>query len=857
MESLTDASKKQVEELRDTLHYHNHLYYDLDAPIITDAEYDALFKQLQDLETRFPELIIPSSPTQRVGGRISSYNPVRHPVPMLSLANTYNAEDIRAFHTRIGRWLHEAQDDPSTPRLSNYTPRYLAELKIDGLAVRLVYQNRRLQLAATRGDGTTGEDVTYQAVTSPSIPQILPAEVPDEFEVRGEMYMTWSDFNRVNASLPPQQKKANPRNLAAGTLRTKDTATVAQRRLSFFAYSLETPLPGMENHSQALDYLQKIGFDVCPHRRLLDSVEDIMDHCLAWHDKRAELDYEIDGIVLKVDNYAQRQVLGNIARSPRWAVAYKLPPSQVITTVNDIVVQVGRTGVLTPVALLQPTLVDGSTVSRATLNNISFIHNMDLRVGDSIILHKAGAVIPQIIGVVQERRPAETQPFQMPDACPVCGETVVTSQEEGPDAERPLIVRCPNPRCLARLENLLLYYCSRDAMDIEGMGRQAVQALLGAQLLDNIADIYALTPAKLAPLFGETTYLKMLTHIEESKQRPFYRLLIGLGIPQVGSSTAQQLATIFPNLDAFTQAAQPGGAIYDLAFQHNSSFQEAVGKACSYWQKLQANPETAVLLERLTDEDETEQRAQFDISALSVWADRSEAILNEGCLPKGTGRTQWRGLSGALRRTAQGWERLGRELRQLYAEAWTKAQSEGRCPLAAVQTEAQRQVKLYRGIGASAGANIVNYFAQESNLAVLQRLTELGLNTAGQSFAAADKLDITVVFTGGLETLSRPQAKELVIKRGGKVGSTISKTTDLVVAGAEAGTKLQKAKDMGIKIISEAEFLAMFAPEAGKAPPESNTPKAGNPPEADKAPATGVTAPLPLSPADDGQLELF
>ncbi|MBQ7569097.1 NAD-dependent DNA ligase LigA [bacterium] len=870
MEQLTDNVRRQAEELREQLHYHNHRYYDLDEPEISDAQYDELFRKLQALEERFPELVTPSSPTQRVGGHISAYATVHHPVPMLSLANTYDAEDVRAFDTRIRRWLQEAKEadaSAQTPQLSSYTPRYMAELKIDGLAVRLVYRNRQLQLAATRGDGTTGEDVTYQAVTSPSIPQILPAEAPEELEVRGEMYITWSDFNRVNSALPPQQQKANPRNLAAGSLRLKDTAIVAERRLSFFAYSLETAIPGLDCHSQALDYLEKLGFSVCPHRRLLDSIDDIMAHCLLWHEKRAELDYEIDGIVLKVDSYEQRRLLGSIAHSPRWAVAYKLPPSQVITTVNDIIVQVGRSGVLTPVALLEPTLVDGSTVSRATLNNISFIHGMDLRIGDSVLLHKAGAVIPQIIGVMHDKRPEGTAPFDMPTSCPVCGEPVEASSDDSADsAEHPIIMRCTNSRCLARLENHLLYYCSRDAMDIEGMGRQAVQALLGADLLNDISDIYRLSFEQISPLFGETICLKLLSNIEDSKKRPFYRLLIGLGIPQIGSSTAQQLAAIYPSLDRFQAAAQPEGAIYALAFERDGSaagdsasssglyrhralsdFSDAIAKINASLKKIDlssAAPDHS-------DREQAEETASADSNTgcpdnksdcpkLSAWLSRisylQEALSQDQSAEKSAAKTHLRTLRQSCAKAEANLPHIGSELRGYFERALSagSAETAGSAALLpqaeALHHASQKLAKQFRGIGSAAAANIVNYFAQDSNLQLLASLTELGLNTSGQSFteSADAKLALTVVFTGSLSSLTRAKAKELVIRRGGRVATSVTKQTDLAVVGEAAGSKLQKAKELGIRMVSEDEFIAMFASEAGAEEPSGSVQDEGS-----------------------------
>ncbi len=919
MDTLTDTIRQRVRELREALHYHNHRYYDLDSPEISDAEYDGLFRELQGYEERFPELIVPSSPTQRVGGRISPYSTVRHPVPMLSLANTYDAEDLRAFDKRIRKWLAEA----NLPNQEAAQPQYFIELKFDGLAVRLIYKDRQLQMAATRGDGTVGEDVTYQVVTSRSIPQVLPPEAPAELEVRGEMYIKWSDFHRVNDSLPPNQKKANPRNLASGSLRLKDTAIVADRHLSFFAYSLETPIPGIERHSQAMDYLESLGFEVCPHRCLLSDIEDIIAYCTHWHEKRSELDYEIDGIVLKIDDYAQRQVLGNIARSPRWAVAYKLPPSQVITIVNDIVVQVGRSGVLTPVAMLEPTLVDGSTVSRATLNNISFIRQMDLRVGDSVFLHKAGAVIPEIMSVVLDKRPQGTVPFNMPSLCPVCGAEVVGNIEGQPasadkpdtaassdDAdviagERPIIYRCPNPKCLARLENHLIYFCSREAMDIEGLGRQAVQLLVQQELVRDISGIYQLSMEKLRPHFGETICMKMLHNIEESKKRPFYRLLIGLGIPQIGATTAQQLAGIYPCLDDLRSSAQPGGALYTLAFERLregrdasgaedhyrhlalSDFCEALPKLHTYLSKLTAPEALAFMSEcEMEPENSGTDQLTLDLEAQATGesptcAAEAEGMQNSGLaaestsedvaalrqrllrwqrwaerllqlapshpeLPKGL-KTTWRHLAQTSARLAVNCRHLGREFEGEFAAALAEAHLES----AGVEVWAQgadvlqRRAKSllarFKGIGASAAANIVNYFAEEANIALLEALTALGLNTAGQSFASESgtKLDVTVVFTGGLSQLTRPQAKEMVVKRGGKVGTSITKATDYVVVGEAAGSKLQKAKDLGLKLLSEEEFMRMFAPQASAEDQAADGSSA----------ETG--APLPASPAEE------
>ena len=784
MESIPQEIAAKIDDLRTRLHYHSHLYYDLDSPQITDAEYDALFHELKGLEDAWPQSIIPSSPTQRVGGKVAEgVRAITHPVPMLSLANAFNEGELRDFDARVRKWLAAAraeeqsrsqaqsapaqaggqakaflaqadvrvlsqvqappsvqadlfedfeqdqadaqppqeqadaqsphsqaasqehiaaalQDDQSphsqaapqeqapqepaqpqeqAPQQAPRTlVRYMTELKIDGLAIRLVYKNRKLDFAATRGDGTTGEDVTYNAATIRCIPQVLPSDAPADLEVRGEVYMSWEDFKRINEELPPNKKKANPRNLAAGSLRQKDSAVAAARNLSFWAYGLETDVPGITCHSQAMDYVAKLGFAVNKERRLFNNIDDVIKFCFDWHTRREELNFEIDGIVIKVDDYESRRLLGNVAHSPRWAIAYKLPSTQVVTRVEDIVVQVGRTGALTPVAVLEPQLIDGSMVSRATLHNEDELKRKDVRIGDFVYVHKAAAVIPEVIMAIPERRPEGTVPFEMPKFCPVCGTEVVREEDEA-------AIRCPNVKCPGRVLNGIDQFCSRTAMNIKGMGEKAVRALAEADLLHDVSDIYRLDMDKMKPLFGEKISAKVLKEIADSKNRPPEKLLTGLGIRMVGEGVAELLIGHYRSIDNLMQASEA-----DIA--------------------------------------------------------------------------------------------------QIY------------------------------GIGAEIAASVAAYFAHADNIALIARLRESGLNF-GKGEPAASGADNTAngelagktfVLTGTLEGLSRDEASAMLKAKGAKVTSSVSKKTSYVIAGAAPGSKLTKARELGVTVLDKDGLMALL-----------------------------------------------
>ena len=671
---------QEVAELRRRIRYHDHRYYVLDSPEISDAEYDALFRRLVALEEAEPELVTPDSPTRRVGGRpVAEFQAVVHPVPMLSLGNAFSPQDLRDFDERVRRRLagvHAAARDQeeTLPAVD-----YVAELKIDGLAVRLVYREGRLALAATRGDGARGDDITHNAVTIRSIPLVLEGpEVPGELEVRGEVYMTWPDFRRMNDEQAEAGEKvfANPRNSAAGSLRQKDPSITARRPLKFFAYGLETPIPGVERHSQAMEFLARLGFAVGSERRVFPGIEPVLGFCEEWHSRRHEIDFEIDGVVLKVDRYDLQRELGTVSRSPRWAIAYKLPSTQVTTEVEAIEISVGRTGTLTPVAVLKPQVIDGSVVSRATLHNEDEVLRKDVRVGDTVFVHKAGAVIPEVLAVVLEKRPEGAQPFRMPGSCPVCLGEVVRDPEEA-------ATRCVNPACPAQVERWLRHFCSRRAMDVEGFGEAVLSQLTGKGLLKDPADLYRLSLEDLLPLerMGETLARKLLRNLEASKERPLSRLVMGLGIRLVGEHVAEVLVGRSPSLEALASATQ---------------------------EELSRTPE----------------------------------------------------------------------------------------------------------VGPEIAASVVAFFANPANLDLVDRLRAAGVRTAEEAREAPARPHLegmTFVLTGTLAGMTRDQAGALLKAAGARVSGSVSKKTSFVVAGAEAGSKLQKAEELGVKVIGEEELLALLA----------------------------------------------
>jgi DNA ligase (NAD+) len=534
---LADAARK-ASDLRNRIRYHEHRYYVLDSPEISDADYDSLVRDLQAIEAAHPSLVTPDSPAQRVGGTPrEGFQQVRHSAPMLSLDNALNDAELRDFDRRVRDLLgHSAF-------------RYTAELKLDGLSLAVRFRAGVLVQAITRGDGDVGEDVTENARTIRSLPLRVETEF-DDFEVRGEVIMSNRAFARLNQERETQglPRYANPRNSAAGALRVLDPSITAARQLDFYAYLLLSKGDTIfDSHWSSLDRLAEMGFRVNQSRALCYGLEDLTAFIDRWRHERDNLPYEIDGVVAKIDSIPQQRQLGWTAKAPRWAVAFKYPPSQAETVLYDIEVQVGRTGALTPVAHLRPVTVSGVTVSRATLHNEDEIERLGLAIGDTVVIERSGDVIPKVVRV--KEHDAERRPFHMPKQCPVCGEAVVRAEGEAAS-------RCINPDCPARLKETILHFASRGVMDIDGMGEALVNQLVDKGLVNSVADLYALTLEQLTPLerMGEKSANRILAGIEASRRKSLPRLLNGLGIPFVGERTAQILADTFASLDAIAAA---------------------------------------------------------------------------------------------------------------------------------------------------------------------------------------------------------------------------------------------------------------------------------------------------------------
>ena len=651
----------EIEQLRDQLRRHEHLYYVLDAPEISDKEYDALMRRLEALEQAHPALSTTDSPTKRVGGAPrEGFVQAAHSAPMLSLDNALNEEELRAFDNRVRDLLRgEAYE-------------YMAELKLDGLSLAVRYKAGQLAQAITRGDGETGEEVTENARTIRSLPMRISEKEP--METRGEVVMPNAAFQKLNETRESEglPRYANPRNSAAGSLRMLDPKITAQRQLNFFAYSLIPPEP---TQSASLKRLHKLGLKVNPNHRLCKTIDELIEYIREWEPKRDSLPYEIDGIVVKVDSLAQQQTLGWTAKAPRWAIAFKYPARQAETVLESISIQVGRTGVLTPVANLRPVNISGVTVARATLHNEDEIERLGLSAGDTVVIERSGDVIPKVLRV--SKQGPNRGNFRMPAKCPVCGEPVVRAEGE-------VASRCLNTNCPARLKESLRYFASRGVMDIDGMGEALIDQLVGKGLLRSVADIYTLKADQLASLdrMGDKSAARILKGIEASRSKPLPRVLNGLGIPFVGERTASLLAATFGDLD-----------------------------------KIAAS---------------TEEELQ---SAQEVGPKVAQAI---------------------------------------------------------------------RG-----------FFENEHNRQLIERLREERLQFTQKIVPKPKNLPLegkTFVITGTLPTMSREEAKEFIEKHGGKATGSVSKKTNYLVAGEEAGSKLDKAKELGVEILDEAKLLAMVNP---------------------------------------------
>jgi len=656
----------RAEELRSRLREASHRYYVLDAPTLSDAEYDRLFRELEQIEAEHPDLITPDSPTRRVGAAPSEkFAKVTHRRQMMSLANAMTEEEFLEFDGRVHRLLG---DDPV---------RYVVEPKLDGLAVTLTYQNGRFVQGATRGDGLTGEDVTANLRTIKMVPLQLKGSPPPLFEVRGEVFINKRDFVRMNE----EREKAgeptfvNPRNCAAGSLRQLDPRITAQRPLSIFFYETgDAPALQLQTHWEKLSLLRELGLRTNPENELVEGLDAIKDKYRRLLGKRHELPYEIDGSVIKVDSEDQRRRLGAVSRTPRWAVAWKFPAEEEATTVEDIFVSVGRTGALTPVAALEPVHVGGVTVSRATLHNEDELRRKDVRVGDRVFLRRAGDVIPEIVRVIPESRPAGSKPWEMPKQCPACGTPVVREEGEA-------ITRCPNPTCPAKTVSRLRHFASRLAMDIEGLGIETSTQLTETGLVKTPADLYRLTYDQLVDLerFADLSARNLLAAIEASKTQPLRHVIYALGIRMVGEATALALARRFGSLESLLEAS-----VEDLQSVRD------------------VGPEVA--------------RQIHDFLAVPEQRETIRQLLAAGVRPQ---------------------------------------------PEQAVA-----------GSGRFAGK--------------------------------------TVVLTGTLTQYSRESAKVEIERRGGRVSGSVSRKTDLVVAGEDAGSKLKKAQELGVRVVDENGFKEML-----------------------------------------------
>ena len=664
---MSSKIQKEIDNLRAEIERHSDLYYQSDAPEISDFEFDQLLEQLKSLEDKHPELVKPDSPTQRVGGKASGLLPFKHTVPLMSLDNSYSLDDLKAFTERCEK-LAEGRN-----------LEYVAELKIDGLSVSLHYENGILVTGATRGDGQTGDEVTQNVKTIKTIPLRLKVDAPQHAEVRGEVFLSRSQFARINSELEMQGEKtfANPRNCASGTLRMLDSAIVASRRLDMFPYDAFTGNQKMfATHWENFQWCERNGFHVNSNRRLCSNFEELVEFINEMETHRDGLDYEIDGVVVKVNSTALQDEFGTTTKAPRWAIAYKYPARQATTRLLGIGIQVGRTGALTPVAHLEPTLLAGTTVSRASLHNEDEIRRLDLKIGDYVLIEKRGEIIPQVLQVVTAKRDGSETGFEFPTSCPVCNSPAVRP-------EGVAVRRCTNDICPAKVKARVLYFASRKAMDIEGLGEVLVETLVDKGMIRDVADLYSLTLEQVSSLerMAEKSGTNLIEQIEASKTRGLQRLLYGIDIRHVGERYAKILANHFRSIDRLAEAG----------------------------------------VQELDDIHE---------------------------------------------------------------------------------------------IGLAVAESVDEWFRDPRNVDLVTRLKASGVKTETDAASTA-LLDErfqgkTFVLTGKLENYTRDEAAKLIEERGGRVSSSVSKNTDYVVAGSDAGSKLTKAESLGVTVMDENEFSSMI-----------------------------------------------
>lgn len=661
-----------VKRLRSVVRRHDHRYYVEDNPVISDGEYDQLYRWLQRIEDAFPSLQTPDSPTQRIGGEpIDAFDKHEHPEPLLSLSNAFDRTELREWYERCRRGL--------TDQFGAVEPAVVAELKIDGVAIALTYEEGQLEVAATRGNGTVGEDVTHNIRTVHRIPLRIPVDsesghpAPDRIEVRGEVFMRKSEFDTLNERLLEAGKQAfaNPRNAAAGTLRQLDPAVVARRPMSFFAFAVGPVRNGTpDRHTEVLRLLGELGFPLEKHTQQFEDFNELASFCESWIERRDALDYEVDGVVVKIDRHEFREELGAIADAPRWAVAFKFPAREATTTLKEITVNVGRTGAINPEAFLEPVEVGGVTVSKATLHNEDYIRDRDIRMGDTVVVKRAGDVIPQVVRAVADARTGNEEPWSFPEECPACGTDLVRLEGEADHF-------CPNSECPAQFKRLVEHFVQRDAMDIEGLGERLSHRLVDLRLIQTLADIYRLETEDLTPLegFADKSARNLVTAIEASKDRSLSRLLFALGIQHVGKTVAETIVKYVRSIDEVAAATK----------------------------------------EELNEID---------------------------------------------------------------------------------------------GIGPTIAESIADWFSVDKNQSLVADLKAEGVNVERKAHEAPVTMDeslplegLTVVITGSLPEYTRSEASQAIERAGANVTSSISGNTDLLLVGANPGSKLQDARDEGVKII--------------------------------------------------------
>lgn len=778
------AAETRILELRAELDQHNYRYHVLDEPSIPDAEYDRLFHELKALEAENPHLVTPDSPTQRVGSAaLSAFTQVRHEVPMLSLGNAFEEVDMREFDRRVTEGL----DLPAGDLLgSGAKVQYSCEPKLDGLAVSLLYRDGALARGATRGDGTTGEDISINVRTVRNIPLKLHGTGwPEVLEVRGEVFMSKAGFERLNASQAEIGGKtfANPRNAAAGSLRQLDSKITANRPLEFCAYGLgQVSAEISDTHIGNLNQLKEWGMPVSRELKLADGIEECLEYYRDIGERRLALTYEIDGVVFKVNDLAAQRELGFRAREPRWAIAHKFPAMEELTELLDVEFQVGRTGAVTPVARLKPVKVAGVTVANATLHNMDEVARLGLMIGDTVIIRRAGDVIPQVVQVVLERRPEDARAVEIPQTCPVCGSHVERTQlikrSKGKETvSEGAVYRCVGRlACGAQLKQAIIHYVSRRAMDIEGLGDKTIEQLVDEKLIGSPADLYALTFEQIVDLegFAEISSKKLLKAIEDSKQPTLARFIYALGIPDVGEETAKVLARSLASLERVKQAL-PEVLTYlpdvglEVAHEIHSFFEDGHNQ----------NVIDALLNERgLQLQDEGELGAEFAASATlggmvdklnipSVGPGAAQKLADKFGSLEGIIKADWLDMRQALP------EKQARAVREFF----------------------DKPENAERGLAIEAQLKDFGMHWQSE-----KKVVE-GLPLAGQTW----------VLTGSLELMSRDVAKEKLESLGAKVSGSVSAKTHTVVAGPGAGSKLTKANELGLKVLDEEAFVGFLA----------------------------------------------